>query len=84
MPGFIPFMVKLQKWFETPDKVIFLLEHAAGGRLVDFVLNYQSKRISFVTPPDESTPVEEIIPEIGKSELNFTCKIVRHRFHRSL
>ncbi|ODM99713.1 Ribosomal protein S6 kinase delta-1 [Orchesella cincta] len=59
IPVCVPFMVKLYKWFETPDKIVLLLEHAGGGRLIEFVKNYQHKRLSIVTP-DDQTPEEDI------------------------
>lgn len=52
-------MVKLLKWFDTPDKIILLLEYAGGGRLEEFVKNYQSKRLSLSTSTEEHSPDDD-------------------------
>ena len=49
-------MVKLVKWFDTEATIILLLQYAGGGRLLDFVLTYQTKQIAII--PHEISPYD--------------------------
>ena len=50
-------MVKLIKWFNTETTIILLLQHAGGGKLEDFVSNFQTKPIAVI--PHEISSEEE-------------------------
>ncbi|CAL8139492.1 unnamed protein product [Orchesella dallaii] len=80
IPVCVPFMVKLYKWFETPDKIVLLLEHAGGGRLIDFVKNYQHKRLSIVTPddqtPEDDVPQHSIVNAVLEDQTEIACPTV--------
>lgn len=43
------------KWFETENSYILLLEYASGGRLCDFVNDYQTKQIVIPKFEEESS-----------------------------
>lgn len=60
-------MVQLVKWFNTQDAIVLVLQFAAGGRLLNFVLSYQSKQIlipnSIESPNDNIQDNSSLVTE---------------------
>lgn len=82
LPQNIPFMVNLTAFFQSEQKIFFLLQHAKGGKLFDYVQSYTPSSSKTVSSLSEIF-VEVVDPVKSQKCINSADNLAKSNTHDS-